>query len=196
MQINDETGNFTQEELQTLQTFINDELLSTEVELEWLGKIIIRNNGRSGYGGYWDIKVYFSTEDPNQIESVIAIIVLNFYVVKILPHSQRLERLMEILAHEYGHHWTLSYLIINQTIQDYFEDRLPEDYYTIRGLNPIEYAPDYSQQWHKCDKEVIAEDYRYLFAPSPYNNDHQMTQELPLPCDQVKSYIQNINQLL
>lgn len=195
MFIQDETGHFSSEDLQELRRFVQHDLLSTDIELDWLGKIIIRNDGRSGYGGYWDIKIITNSDDSDAVEAVIAIIVLNYYIVQYLPLLIRLDRLKEILAHEYGHHWTLSYLIVNGIIQDYFQDRLPKHYYQIRGLNLTDHAPDYSKDWCNCDKEIIAEDYRCSFAPSSYNKNHQMKDHLPLPSIEVQRYINNLNNL-
>ncbi|NER36388.1 MAG: hypothetical protein F6J93_20800 [Oscillatoria sp. SIO1A7] len=195
MQIEDNTGKFTQAELEELVNFIGNDLLSDEFDLEWLGAIKIRDSGPSGWRGYWKFKEHLDLN--NQIDGIVAVIVLNFYYVRPIKDTQkRLDRLKEVLAHEYGHHWTLSYLRVYQSL-DVWRERMPNEYYRLRGLNDRDYARDYSKGWDRCDKEIIAEDYRSLFAPAPYNEEHQMGTScggtLELPSQEVKKYIENLN---
>ncbi|MFN6534945.1 MAG: hypothetical protein RM021_001050 [Nostoc sp. EkiNYC01] len=196
MYIDDRTGIFSQAELQDLEAFVRNELLSSEVDIDWLGLITIREDIRSGYRGYWKYKLSFDAHNPNQINGIVAVVVLNYYYVKTLTPVKRLDVLKEILAHEYGHHWTLSYLIVTQRIIDIWKDRMPIEYYQLRGLNNEDHACDYSQGWHKCDKEIIAEDYRVLFAQEPYNENHRIINNisgnLALPNSEIKKYIENL----
>ncbi|MEH1824795.1 MAG: hypothetical protein V7L22_05425 [Nostoc sp.] len=201
MYIDDRTSIFSQAELQNLEAFVRNDLLSTEVDIEWLGVIIIREDVRSGYGGYWKYKLSFDDHNPNQINGIVAVVVLNYYYVKTLAPVQRLDALKKVLAHEYGHHWTLSYLLVTQRIINIWNERMPIEYYQLRDLNDQDHAFDYSQGWHKCDKEIIAEDYRVLFAPEPYNENHKIINHinnisgiLALPNPEVKQYIENMSQ--
>jgi hypothetical protein len=192
--IKDKTGEFTESELEELVNFIRNDLLSDDIDLEWLGMIQIRDDGRSDRG-YWTFKLHRDSE--NKIDGFVATIVLNFYYVKFIKDPQkRLNQLKEVLAHEYGHHWTLSYLIVYQNL-DVWKERMPSEYYRLRGLNNQDYDPYYDRGWEKCDKEIIAEDYRVLFAPAPCNEKHQMGKScggtLELPSQEVKTYIQNLN---
>jgi hypothetical protein len=196
MHISDTTGEFTQAELQNLEAFVRNDLHSTEVDVEWLGVIRIRDDGRSFYRGYWKYQLRFDAH--NQINGIIAVVVLNYYYVRTLAPQQRLDALKEVLAHEYGHHWTLSYLLVAQRITHIFKERMPIEYYRLRGLNNQDHACDYSQGWDKCDKEIIAEDYRVLFAPEPHNKNHQIIDNisgnLALPNPEVRTYIENMSE--
>ncbi len=199
MRVIDHTGNFSQPELQELANFVLNDLLSTNVDIEWLDVIRIREDTRSGYRGYWKFKLHF--DDQNRIDGIVAVVVLNYYYVKTLSPPSRLDVLKEVLAHEYGHHWTLSYFLINQHIIDLWKERMPIEYYQLRGLNNQDHVCDYSQGWHCCDKEIIAEDYRVLFSPAPYNENHRMVGNygyasiLALPSPEVENYIENLNTL-
>lgn len=194
MRVEDHTGNFSQAELQELENFVRNDLLSTDIDTEWLEVIRLREDARSGYRGYWKFKLRFDAQNPNQIDGIVAVVVLNYYYVKTLAPIKRLNTLKTVLAHEYGHHWTLSYLVVNQGI-DVWNERMPIEYYQLRGLNNQDHACDYSKGWHKCDKEIIAEDYRVLFAPQPYNENHRIVNfgnPLALPSQNVKKYIENL----
>ncbi len=187
MQVIDHTGKFSQVDLNELVHFVNNELLSN-IETQWL-VIRIRDDGRTDYYGYWTAQFIF--DDQNQINGISAIIVLNYFYLKTI------DTLKETLAHEYGHHWTLSYLAVNQGI-NYTNQHLPRKYYQFRGLNKRDYAHDYSKGWEKCDKEIIAEDYRVLFAPHPYNQNHEIVVnsdgKLKTPNQQIKEYIKNLKE--
>ncbi|MBP0016680.1 MAG: hypothetical protein J7647_03885 [Cyanobacteria bacterium SBLK] len=180
--IKDHTNELSLDELEELKNFVFDSLHSTNTEIRWLGSIEIRNDGiAADYFGFWTVQ---TSEDTREI---VAKIVLNR---SLLP---TLNALKTTLAHEYGHHWTLCYLLVNQGIEP-FSQRLPWQYYELRGLNQ-DYAYDVktcSERWNECDKEIIAEDYRVLFAPNPYNQNHEMNPALDLPNPEVKNYIQNL----
>ncbi|NET56870.1 MAG: hypothetical protein F6K47_12115 [Symploca sp. SIO2E6] len=185
VRIEDETGKFSPADLDELRNFITNELLSTQEELEWLDVIRIRNL-EFGPFGYWTARFHFNPDNPDEIDSIAAVIVLNYFYLKTL------KQLKKTLAHEYGHHWTLTYLAVNQGIVDYMKQRIPVEYYQLRGLNEQDYAHDYSKGWCNCDKEVIAEDYRVLFAPSPHNQEHRMVNQLDPPSDEIREYIRKL----
>ncbi len=91
------------------------------------------------------------------------------------------------LSHEFGHHWTCGYLLDRYGLKMPFDDPAPVLYYQIRGLTDNEFAKDYSQGWDSCDKEVLAEDYKYHF--SPYTGGHRMQNLLGNPTSEVKDYL-------
>ena len=187
MRIDDKTGNFNQEDYDDLITFISNELLSTELDISLLDVIRIRNDGRTNYFGYWKALLHYDP-DSNNIVAVTAVIVLNYFYLKSVKSLKR------TLAHEYGHHWTLSYLAINQSID--MSQQLPPEYYQLRSLNTDMYSHDYSMGWSRCDREIIAEDYRVLFAPAPHNQDHKIVLDLnnlSLPDSSVEIYIQRLS---
>jgi hypothetical protein len=187
--IKDETDELSSKDLDDLKDFLVNHLLSTNLELEWLDSVTIRKCGRSSECfGFWTAKLRYSRESADQVDGIVAKIVLNR---SLLP---TLDDLKETLAHEYGHHWTLCYLAVHQGINP-FEKSLPASYYELRGLDPEIYTYDYQLGWDRCDKEVIAEDYRILFAPLPYNTDHNIMSfdsELALPTAAIQNYIEDL----
>lgn len=182
--IKDYTGQYTSQQLEELSNFVEEQLLASEVDLDWLDVIKIRKDGlMAGYYGYWRIK--FDDNTPR------AIIVLNASFLKTV------EQLKRTLAHEYGHHWTLCYLAINHGL-DVYNEPLPSEYYNIRGLSEdyCLYSPQQiqsPQDWMRCDKEIIAEDYRVLFSPHPHNQDHRMVgNPITHPNELVEAYIETL----
>lgn len=170
--IEDFSNQYTLEELESLSDFVEQELrLSSPIELAWLDVIEIRDLGLDTNGDW-----YGRSDDDRQ--TFKARIRLNYRVLGTIEQLQR------ILAHEYGHHWTLSYLAVHHNLRIY-KERLPRTYYKIRGLSEEHciYSPQQIrtfEDWMRCDKEIIAEDYRVLFSPHPHNQDHQMVGNLPL----------------
>ncbi len=107
---------------------------------------------------------------------------------------QTLAEMKETLAHEYGHHWTLSYWAVESNA-DYAAERLAKSYYRRRGLSVESCRHDYgsiNDEWDRCDKEILAEDYRALFAPHPYNKDHAMIDRYGAPDAGVERYIRSL----
>lgn len=190
--INDKTGKFNREDCNQLITFVERELRSEELDISLIDVILIRNDGRTNYFGYWRAVFHYDPDNPNQIIAVAAVIVLNYFYLKTIDSLKR------TLAHEYGHHWTLSYLAINQGIK--MNQQLPRQYYELRSLNPEKYFHDYSMGWNRCDREIIAEDYRVHFAPPPHNQDHKMVVDsnegLSFPDRLVKEYIRDLSIVL
>jgi hypothetical protein len=183
--VDDQTGEFSKQDHAELITLVEKELLSNDWDRNLLAAIIIRDDGPNREYGFYAVQ--FQCDGLGNITLGVAAIVLNQYYLKSLAQLKR------TLAHEYGHHWTISYLAVNQGITR--EQRLPYEYYTLRNMNKIQYAHDYRMGWDKCDREVIAEDYRVLFAPSPYDEDHRIVRynpSLSFPDNRVKEYIFNL----
>lgn len=178
----EDPGNvLTPDEYDRLKRFITDKCLCTSVETEWLRKVIVRNDGASGYLGYWAIS--FLAETELDFRNLQAVIVLNsFYLMTI-------EQMERTLAHEYGHHWTIGYMI--SKLETPFERRAELEYYRMRGLDPpTNFAPDYSIDWYHCDKEILAEDFKHHFTP--YKDEHRMKNLVGNPSTEVKTYIWDI----
>lgn len=100
----------------------------------------------------------------------------------------------ETLAHEYGHNWTLGHLLLLERLRDendIFACRAPWLYYRIRRIDPNRFSSDLSKGWEYCDKEVLAEDYRFLFTKS--KEPHVMEPLLGNPSTEVADYIMNFN---
>lgn len=169
----DDTGWLSLAEFHRLKNFIVDHCLCTYVETPWLLNVRVRRDGMTGYYGYWSVAF---DQIGLDIRNVQAVIVLN---ASYLLTMQQLER---TLAHEFGHHWTIGYML--ERLEMPFTERTPREYYRMRGMTEQQYAPDYSLGWDHCDKEVLAEDYKYLF--SPYTGQHRMEKELGNPSAEVK----------
>ena len=101
--------------------------------------------------------------------------------------AERDQQMEKTLAHEFGHHWTLGYFMDRHEMIGWFNERAPWLYYRIRGLDPNKFAADYSKGWSYCDKEVLAEDYKYQF--SPYKGMHRMQNLVNNPTSEVGDFI-------
>jgi hypothetical protein len=174
----DEAGVLSPDEFNRLKNFVVDKCLCTPVETPWLSSVKVRKDGNTGYLGYWSVKY---DQIGLDIRNVQAIIVLN------ATYLTTVDLMENTLAHEFGHHWTLGYML--EALETPFNQRAPLDYYRMRGLDLNNFAPDYSKGWLNCDKEVMAEDYKYFF--SPYTKVHRMKQLVGDPSEEVKSRIFN-----
>ncbi len=174
----DEAGALSQSDFDRLEAFITDTCLCGTTELARLKHVKIRDDGASGYSGYWSAQY---TKDGADIKDVVAVIILNSH------YLLTVEQMEKTLAHEFGHHWTLSYYMARYEMDGWFNEAAPRLYYRIRGLDPSSFAKDYSNGWEKCDKEVLAEDYKHLF--SPYSGSHRMKNLVGNPITEVADYI-------
>lgn len=195
--VKDNVGEYSTNEHIELCEFIHHHLLSDDEDLSNLTFIIIEDNGYNRTAGSWTGGRFSRS---NSTLSIKAEIVLNY------NYNLTIEDAKRTLAHEYGHHWTIFYCLRNHWNNKLVNNhpnsypRLPNSYYLLRGLSDNDYCHDYSKDWHFCDKEVIAEDYRILFAPTPHNQDHEIieiltTNNLPvisLPDGSVKTYIEKL----
>ncbi|MBS3030154.1 MAG: hypothetical protein HCA25_24740 [Dolichospermum sp. DET50] len=175
-----ELGNFITQEL---------DLFSIE-EFSLLESIIIDTKKDLNVEGFWRAKFSKNKNNPKETTGVYAWIFLN------AAYLTTLKDFKTTLAHEYGHHWTILYFIKNHGFQ--LEQRLSDQYYQLRGLNNKDYAPDYTKGWLRCDREIIAEDYRVISAYSPHNQEHRMASdsgiELTFPNEEIKLYIKGLKQ--
>ncbi len=174
----DQAGVLSPDEFTRLQNFIVDHCHCSSEETSWLQAVKVRDDGASGYKGYWTATF---TRVQADVKDLKAVIILNAH------YLLTVEQLEKTLAHEFGHHWTLGYLMIRYETPSWFGDRAPYLYYRIRGLDPSTFAADYSKGWHNCDKEVMAEDYKYHF--SPYKWEHRMANSVGNPSTEVRDYI-------
>lgn len=169
MRVIDHTGYVALADQNELLRFVAQDLLSSIRDQTWLDVIRIKDDGPSGDLGYWTATFQYQ---GNDIIGMMAVIVLNHFYLKTISQMK------EVLAHEYGHHWTLSYYAANHDL-DIWNHRLSKKYYDLRGLSRTQYAHDYSKGWNICDKEVMAEDYRVLFSPAPFNQNHRISNPVP-----------------
>lgn len=183
VKIADKANVLSAAEKERLQTFIVGKCYSYVQDREWLRSIIIRRDGPTDYLGYWSARYKHSGAHPPIPEAVI---VLN------ATYLLTVEQMERTLAHEYGHHWTLCYLI-NRELLNNINRRLPMLYYRLRGLDPHAICKDYNQGWDKCDKEILAEDYRCLVTSC--TDGHQMESAVGPPSSEVRIYIERFGRL-
>jgi hypothetical protein len=164
-----------------VSSFIIDHCLCTSEDIAKLKHVKIRDDGASGYSGYWSAQY---TMEGADIKDITAVIILNSHYLLTVEQMER------TLAHEFGHHWTLSYFMDRYEMIGWFNEPAPRLYYRIRGLDPATFAKNYSKGWGKCDKEVLAEDYKHLY--SPYSGAHRMKNAVGNPTTEVKDYIRAI----
>jgi hypothetical protein len=169
----DEAGVLSTDDFNRLKNFIVDECLCTNMETPWLSSVKVKKDGNTGYLGYWSAQYDQIGLDIRNVQAVIVLNATYLTTVSQMEHT---------LAHEFGHHWTLGYMLENLEIP--WTDRAPLDYYRMRGLDLNSFAPDYSKDWYHCDKEVLAEDYKYFF--SPYTGAHRMKNLVGNPSKEVK----------
>jgi hypothetical protein len=174
----DKAGVLSQADFNRLKAFVIDKCLCTSEEVPKLESVTIRDDGNSGYSGYWAGKYNIIGADVTFFSGVI---VINSYYLKTVEQMER------TLAHEFGHHWTLSYYLGRYELRGWFAEHAPWLYYRIRGLDPNKYAMDYSKGWGYCDKEVLAEDFKYKW--SPYTGEHRMKNDLGNPMAEAGEYI-------
>lgn len=166
----DLTNTLSDDEKKQLGEHVVTHCYSTPVERQWLKAIVVREDGNEGYTGYWTAEV--GVNSNSIVESIEAVIVLN------RTYLADLEELRETLSHEYGHHVTLSYMLMSFNVADditqLLKTRAPVDYYRARDIEDTygQTAPFYELGWCNCDKEILAEDYRVLFTTS--TRSHRM----------------------
>jgi len=177
-----EQGALTAAEYEVLKEFVAERCLSTPTDRSWLGRVILVWKPGATYNGYWTAQFEVETATGN-ILSADGTIVLNIYYLRTF------EQLKKAFAHEYGHHWTLTYWAVGKEVH-VWNTKLPTEYYSARGLAPNQYTYNYDHGWGFCDKEVQAEDYRVLF--SPMKAAHRMVgapNNLAAPAEAVADFI-------
>jgi hypothetical protein len=189
---------FSAQHLQSLYDFVDSALLSDDKSQSMLEKILIINIPNVDWDGLWCFEKIDS-------EVKCKIFLNTFLIGEYLYLEEKIEKLKEVLAHEYGHHWTLSHIMRQFIDFDFSQDRLPKKYYALRGLDESQCTPfpmDNSfEAWCRCDKEIIAEDYKFLLAPEPYGNLHRIVEafgdSMPLanPSELVTDFIRSMNTL-
>ncbi len=174
----DTAGVLSLNEFERLRSFIIDKCLCGIHDLKMLRNVVVRDDGASGYTSYWTVSYL---NDGTDIKDIQAVIILNSFYLKTATQLEK------ALAHEFGHHWTLGYLMDRQVMSGSFNAPMPRLYYRIRGLDSEIFAKDDSKGWIYCDKEVLAEDYKYTF--SPYRDNHRMAHLVSHPTAEVGEFI-------
>lgn len=176
IQIIDEPGVLSSEESSRLSNYIVDKCHCTSQELPRLLHIKLKKDGAAtGSLAYWTACI----EPGDHGSTFRAAIVLNTTYLKTVDQMER------SLAHEYGHHWSLGFML--ERSENPFERPAPLLYYQIRGLDPDQFVSDYSKDWDYCDKEVLAEDYK--FRLTPHTGEHRMRDLAGNPTTEVRDFL-------
>ena len=174
----DKASILSENEKKELGMYIIENCKCNIQDVDWLKHIIIRDDGLTDYAGYWTISLSKQDDCTHKFKTAI---ILNSRYLRSIASFKR------VLAHEYGHNWTLGYLYHLERINDHFQDKAPKLYYRIRRLSYANFKPDYSREWKYCDKEVMAEDYRILFTNN--KTSHKMKGLIGNPSTEVASYL-------
>ncbi len=174
----DEDGILAEREKEELGRYAIEYCKSNIRDIRWVKHIKIRDDGLTDYFGYWTISL--TPKPRKQSYKIETVIILNSSYLRTLAAFKR------VLAHEYGHNFTLGYLYYLERIQHHFRDKAPRLYHRIRRLYYDTVTPDYSKGWKYCDKEIMAEDYRTLFTKD--KTPHKMKELFGNPSTEVASY--------
>lgn len=145
----------------TLRSYVNNNLLHTS-ELPYMYEIKIVDCSTCNYSGLYTGSYMQSGTD---ITKAYGYITLNALPYK--DSTRFLDYMKIILAHEYGHHYTLYHRWVDLDIPS--GQRFPDAYYNVRPLTKATTAVDYSLGWEDCDAEIIAEDYSYFYSGYGYH---------------------------
>jgi hypothetical protein len=177
-----------------LSTFIPDQCLCTRGILDkiFFIKIVDEHDDDPNYvrwAGNW----HPVTVTRNGEETFVgAQIILNVHYANDNDKVSRLDSLAEALSHEYSHHWTMCYAY--EYLDNPFSTRYLLPYYRARNIGRsalIKYvdANDSYENYLRCDKEVVAEDFKYFFTP--FRSNHLMAdiEEIGLPNQRVEYFL-------
>jgi len=181
IKIVDKAGILSGAEVARLQRFVAERCFSRVKDRSWVKHILIRRDGPTDYLGYWTAQ---SVREGAWLRRFESVIVLN------ATYLLTVDAMEEVLAHEYGHNWTLGYLMMWEIVERPRKQRAPWLYYRIRRLDPDDFVCDYSNGWNYCDKEVLAEDYRFLLTT--YRENYAMENLVGLPSSEVRTYLERL----
>lgn len=177
----DKTGKYGNLET-PLKDFIKNNLLWTTTEIKQMRQIIVTDCVDCQWNGNYTGS--YSTKGAT-ITDAFGWITLNVRNYK--DSTYLIDYMKIVLAHEYGHHWSLYYKWTKLNLGA--SARFPDDYYSIRSLSKEKTAPDYSLGWDHCDGEIVAEDYQYFYAGY---NTHAMKDLFGLPPDAIKKWFADL----
>jgi len=149
----DSTGKYGDKET-VIKEYLKSALLWRPRDIAALHNIVVIEDASASWTG---ATLLSYTLDNGIISNVGSTIFINAYIAKTDYDFKN------VFSHEYGHHFTLFYILNDKQIL--YDKPLPIEYYQLRPLNSAVVKPDYSAGWNYCDKEILAEDYKYLFSP-------------------------------
>ena len=152
----------SEDERYQLGELIPRRCLCNTVILNKLLRIVVADFGSGGWDGLWES--VSEIVDGREVFKGAQILINTYYAGY---GGERIKRMLDTLCHEYGHHGTLCWAL------EYLEDPLAKRYllpfYKSRNISRdvLHYNIDYKSydEWLHCDKEVVAEDFKYFFTP-------------------------------
>ncbi len=187
---NDETTRFA--DLKPILLNYMNSVLKWKDEVKELKEIAIRDAGASGWLGVYQGN-YIQEADDGKISGSGMIVINTYYIERDYCAGDRDfdgcegEYAKYILAHEYGHHYTIYHKLVDWGLLP--NERFPDSYYNTRPLSKTSTATDYSLGWQNCEAEIIAEDYSYFY--SGYGL-HRMSGTYGNPSLLTKNWLDNI----
>lgn len=149
-------------DLELLSTILPRECLCTTEILNKLHRIVVADFGPTEWHGLWEIIIEIA--DGQEAFKGAQILLNTFYAGF---GSERIVNLVDSLCHEYGHHWTMCWAI--EYVEQPLRKRYLLPFYKARNIsrNILHYDIGYTSyyDWLYCDKEVVAEDFKYFFTP-------------------------------
>jgi len=149
----DNTGKYGDKEA-VIKEYLKSALLWRPRDIATLHNVVIIEDAAPTWTG---ATLFSYTSDNGVISNVGSTIFINAYLAKTDYDFKN------VFSHEYGHHFTMFYIMNDKQIL--YDKPLPAQYYQLRPLDSSKIKSDYSAGWNYCDKEIIAEDYKYLFSP-------------------------------
>ncbi len=188
----DETGRYA--DMKNILLEYMNSSLRWKSEISELKELAIRDAGASGWLGIYEGSYVQESGGHNYGSGMI---VLNTYYIENIycagnndfDGCER-EFLKYVLAHEYGHHYTIYHKLVDWSLLP--SQRFPDSYYETRPLSKTSTATDYSLGWKNCEAEIIAEDYSYFY--SGYGV-HRMVADYGNPSSATRTWIDNIGAL-
>jgi hypothetical protein len=160
----DPQGHLTQAEQQRLSSYIPAECHYTREILSKLTRIFVFDWGATDWKGAWEAIYQVSLVDGEEIFNSGQIL-LNAQYFGVGP--DRLREIEDTLCHEYAHHWTMCYHL--DRVYNGLQHRYVMLFYHYRNmpLNTLNcHLPSVTYaEWLRCDKEVVAEDFKVQFTP-------------------------------
>lgn len=179
----DETGRYPKLE-QVLKDYLYKNLRWGN-EISSLIEIYVRDAGDTGWSGQYAGS--YRSNAAGDIVSANGAIVLNTSYYKDKSEEEFNTNMRLIISHEYGHHYTLYHKWVDLDLP--MNARFPDSYYIDRPLSKSDTTTDCSTDWERCESEIVAEDYSYLY--SGYNI-HQMSNIFGLPSDKIRSWMDGL----
>ncbi|MED5371030.1 MAG: hypothetical protein VX899_08465 [Myxococcota bacterium] len=171
--------------------------INDDVSRQTLLQVVFEDSPLEQYGAwipsYQEHRAENQYTDVGLVVGVTATITIN---TRLIDPNLSPRTVLETLAHEYGHHYTLGHLSrgVGLPLSRQIGGkrlRVPPRFYRVRALDPSTYSGG-TDDWYRCDAELLAEDYRVLSAPADLARAHRMEDDLPAPGPEVEDFLRGL----